>query len=157
MTSFNRTILYKYDVCVCVFVCVRAKVTLSLSKSWYIRKVKVYFHTFFISVLDAHESTSRPGRSTPGRDPDVDWIGGWVGLEDLEKEKFLALSRIRTPDLSARSIIIIATTLSWLSYKKGHTILQGLFTSSLSLVGERVCSVLELSTGDTLLHLQDCL
>jgi len=52
-----------------------------------------------------------PAALHPGRDLDVDGIGAWVGMEDLEKEKPLAHARIRTADLPARSIIIIVTTL----------------------------------------------
>jgi len=73
-----------------------------LSKAWYIRNVKVKLQ------LQLHASAALH----PGRDPDVDGIEGWVGLEDLEKEKSLAPEWIRTLDLPARSIIIIATTLS---------------------------------------------
>jgi hypothetical protein len=41
-------------------------------------------------------SASRPGRFNPGeRVPGTDWIGGWVdprvGLDDVEKRKFLTL------------------------------------------------------------------
>ena len=61
-----------------------------------------------------------PAALHPGRDPDDVGIGDWVGLEDLEKEKTLAPARIRTPDLSARSIIIITTTLSRLPSKTAY-------------------------------------
>jgi hypothetical protein len=58
----------------------------------------MYRSTFFLtSALAGGElSTSRPGRFTPGeRGPGNHWIGGWVGprvgLDDVEKRKFLTL------------------------------------------------------------------
>jgi hypothetical protein len=53
-------------------------------------EVDVQIHIFLISALVEGEwSASRPGRFTP----DTHWIGGWVdprvGLDDLEKRKFL--------------------------------------------------------------------
>jgi hypothetical protein len=52
--------------------------------------VNVLIHIFLTSALVAGEwSASRSGRSTPG----THWIGGWVdlrvGLDDVEKWKFL--------------------------------------------------------------------
>jgi hypothetical protein len=55
----------------------------------------VYIQIFLISALVGGESSaSRPDRFTPGeRAPATHWIGGWVGptvgLEDVEKRKFL--------------------------------------------------------------------
>jgi hypothetical protein len=55
------------------------------------------FPLFLISALAAYEwSASRSGRFTPGeRAPGVHWLGGWmdprVGLDDVEKRKFLTL------------------------------------------------------------------
>ena len=53
-----------------------------------------------------------PAALHPERDPDVDGIGDWVGLEDLDKENSLAPAGNRNPDLSDISVILIATTLS---------------------------------------------
>jgi hypothetical protein len=62
--------------------------------------VHVWIHVFLISALVGGEwSASRPGRFTPEeRAPGTQWIGGWVGpragLDDMEKRKFLTLSRL---------------------------------------------------------------
>jgi hypothetical protein len=59
--------------------------------------VGVYIHIFLTSALAGGEwSASRPGRFTPGeRAPCIHWIEGWVdprvGLDDVEKRKFLTL------------------------------------------------------------------
>jgi hypothetical protein len=59
--------------------------------------VDVYTHIFFTSELVGGErSASRPGRFTPGeRASGTHWIGGWVdprvGLNDVEKGKFMNL------------------------------------------------------------------
>jgi hypothetical protein len=59
--------------------------------------VDVYVHIFFTSALAGGEwSASRPGRFTPGeKAPGTHWIEGWenhrVGLDDVEKRKFLTL------------------------------------------------------------------
>jgi hypothetical protein len=57
--------------------------------------VGVQIHIFLTSALVWGEwSASRPGRFTPG----THWIGGWidprVGLDDVEKRKFLTLPRL---------------------------------------------------------------
>jgi hypothetical protein len=60
----------------------------------------VQIHVFLTSALVGGESSaSRPGCFTPGeRAPGTQWIGGWVGtrtrLEDMEKRKFLPLTRL---------------------------------------------------------------
>jgi hypothetical protein len=53
---------------------------------------------FVTSALDAGEwSASRPGRFTPGEIAlGTHWIGGWVGPR-CDKDKNLALAKIRTP------------------------------------------------------------
>jgi hypothetical protein len=59
--------------------------------------VDVEIHIFLTSAVAGDEwSASRPGRFTPGeRAPDTHWIGGWVdprvGLDDVEKRKFLTI------------------------------------------------------------------
>jgi hypothetical protein len=66
---------------------------------------------FFASALGGGEwSTSRPWRYTPGKDPPgIHWIGGWVGprvgLDAVEKRKFLTLPglQLRTLRRPARS------------------------------------------------------
>jgi hypothetical protein len=68
--------------------------------------VDVYIHIFLTSALVGGEwSTSRPGRFTLGeRVHGTHWIGGWVdlrvGLDDLEKRKFLTLSGLELLSLS---------------------------------------------------------
>jgi hypothetical protein len=67
---------------------------------------------FLTSALVRGEgSSSRPGRFTPGeRAPSTHWIGGWVdlrvGLDDLEKTKFLTLPGLELRPLgrTARSL-----------------------------------------------------
>jgi hypothetical protein len=51
---------------------------------------------FLTLVLDGNElSASRPCRFTPGEiDPGTHWIGGWVGLDFMEK--YLTSARNRT-------------------------------------------------------------
>jgi hypothetical protein len=51
--------------------------------------VDVYIHIFLTSVPAGGEwSASRPYRFTPWeRSPCAHWIGGWVGLDDVEKRK----------------------------------------------------------------------
>ncbi|PNF15375.1 hypothetical protein B7P43_G00968 [Cryptotermes secundus] len=54
-------------------------------------EVDVQIHIFLTSALAGGErSASRPGRFTPGeRAPGTHWIGGWAGLGNVEKGKFL--------------------------------------------------------------------
>jgi hypothetical protein len=60
-------------------------------------------HFFLTSALVGGEwSASHSGRFTTGeRSLSTHWIGGWVdpraGLDDVEKEKILDPTRIRTP------------------------------------------------------------
>jgi hypothetical protein len=62
--------------------------------------VDVETHVFLTSAIGGGEwSASRPGRFTPGeRDPGTHRIGGWVeprvGMDDVEKRKFLTLPRL---------------------------------------------------------------
>jgi hypothetical protein len=61
------------------------------------REVNVYIHIFLTSALVGGEwPASRPGRLTAReRAPRTHWIGGWVdpsvGLDYVEKRKFLTL------------------------------------------------------------------
>jgi hypothetical protein len=73
--------------------------------------VDVYIHIFLTSALVGGEwSASRPGRFTPGeRAPGTHWLEGWVsprvGLDDVEKRKFLNLPglELRPLDRPTRS------------------------------------------------------
>jgi hypothetical protein len=57
----------------------------------------IEIHSFLTSALVGGEwSASRPGRFTPGeRACGTHWIGGWVepkvGMDDVERRKFLTL------------------------------------------------------------------
>jgi hypothetical protein len=63
-------------------------------------------HVFLTSALDGGQwPASRPCRFTPGeRAPGSHWIGGWVGLivglDDMEKKKFLNLPELFNSDPS---------------------------------------------------------
>jgi hypothetical protein len=78
--------------------------------------VDVYIYISLTSALGGGEwSTSRPGHFTPEeRAPGTHWIGGWVdlrvGLDDLEKRKFLSL-----PGLELRPLG--RTARSWSLYR----------------------------------------
>jgi hypothetical protein len=73
--------------------------------------VDIYIHIFLVSALVGSEwSASRPGRFTHWERASVThWIGGWmdprVGLDDMEKRKFLTLLglKLRTLGRPARS------------------------------------------------------
>jgi hypothetical protein len=61
----------------------------------------MYRSTLTSALVGGEWSASRPGRFTPGeRAPGTHWIGGWVGprvgLEAVEKRKFLPLPEIET-------------------------------------------------------------
>jgi hypothetical protein len=62
--------------------------------------IDVYIHVFLTSALAGDEwSDSRPGRFTSGEIAlGTHWIGDWVGprtgLDDVEKRKYLTLSRL---------------------------------------------------------------
>jgi predicted oxidoreductase len=66
----------------------------------------VYIHIFLTLELAGGEwSASRRGRFTPGeRAPRTHWIRGWVdprvGLDDVEKRKFLTLLGLKLQPLS---------------------------------------------------------
>jgi hypothetical protein len=66
---------------------VRSKVKLTHGGAWVERRYSSY--SFLNSALDGGEwSASRPGRALPqGKDPGTLWIGGWVGLEPVWKQK----------------------------------------------------------------------
>ena len=52
-------------------------------------------------------STPRPGRFTPGKDPDTHCIGGWVGSRaGLDGCEHFAPTGIRSPDRPARSELL---------------------------------------------------
>jgi hypothetical protein len=75
--------------------------------------VDVQIHIFLTSALAGGEwSTWRPWCFTPGETaPGVHWLGGWVvpkvGLDDVEKRKFLTL-----PGLELRSLGRLASSQS---------------------------------------------
>jgi hypothetical protein len=68
-------------------------------------KVDVYIHIFLtLAIAGGEWSASRPTHYTPGeRAPSSVWIGDWVnarvGLDDMERKKFLIL-----PGLELRSL-----------------------------------------------------
>jgi hypothetical protein len=66
--------------------------------------VDAYIRIFFTSALGGEWSASRAGRfTTRERAPSTHWIGGCVdprpGLDDVEKRKFLTLSRLELRNL----------------------------------------------------------
>jgi hypothetical protein len=56
-------------------------------------RVDAYIHVFLTTALLRGEwSPSCPCHFTPGeRAPGTIWIGGWIGLDDMEKLKFVTL------------------------------------------------------------------
>jgi hypothetical protein len=59
--------------------------------------VDVHVHIFLaLALVGGERSVSRPCRFTPGESaPDIHWVGAWVdpriGLDDVDKLKFLTL------------------------------------------------------------------
>jgi hypothetical protein len=65
--------------------------------------------TFLISAIDGNEwSATRPGIFISGeRDPNTNWIGGWVGpIASLKKKKILPLPEIKPRPSSPKPVAV---------------------------------------------------
>jgi hypothetical protein len=79
-------------------------------------KVEAKLHSLSTSALNGDDrSALHPGRSTTGKQPDTDWIKGWVSprarLDILEKRKISFPWRDSNPGRSSPYLVAIRTKL----------------------------------------------